>query len=212
MMNTALLDKALALAQADDDIRAVILEGSLATHFQADELSDYDLNIYTRNAEKYLSDDQWLSQIGEVLLYKKEQFQFYQDIVPMRLVLFRNRARIDFSFWPLRLLAEIARGDKTYESYQNGYQVVVDKDHCAAQLPSPDGTGFLLAPPSRERFRQTLYDFWFEAYCVARHLVRRDLWYAKLIENRSIKDHLFRMALWSHQAAHAWKPDPILHT
>jgi predicted nucleotidyltransferase len=98
MMNTSLLDKVIVLANADEDIRAVILEGSLATHFQMDELSDYDINIYTRNAKKYLIDDRWLSQVGEVLLYKKEQFQFYKDIVPMRLVLFRNRERIDFSF------------------------------------------------------------------------------------------------------------------
>lgn len=130
----------------------------------------------------------------------------------MRLVLFRNRERIDFSFWRLTALTEIVQGDKTYESYKNGYQVLVDKDRRAAQLPSPNGAGFSLAPPSRERFLQTLYNFWFEAYCVARHLARRDLWYAKLIESRSIKDLLFWMALWSHQAANEWKPDPILHT
>ena len=212
MMNTSLLDKVIVLANANEDIRAVILEGSLSTQFQADELSDYDINIYTCNAEKYLIDDRWLSQIGEVLLYKKEQFQFYQDIVPMRLVLFRNRERIDFSFWSLTILTEIVQGNKTYESYKNGYQVLVDKDHRAAQLPSPNGTGFSLAPPSRERFLQTIYDFWFEAYCVARYLSRSDLWYAKLIENRYIKDHLFRMVLWSHQAANEWKPDPLLHT
>ncbi len=211
-MNTSLLNRVVALANADEDIRAVILEGSLATHLHVDDLSDYDINIYTHNTGKYLADDKWLGQIGEVMLYKKEQFQFYEDIIPMRLVLFRNRERTDFSFWRLGILAEIVRGDKTYESYKNGYQVLVDKDHCAVQLPSPNGTGFSLAPPSRERFLQTIYDFWFEAYCVARYLLRRDLWYAKLIENRYIKDHLFRMALWSHQATNEWKPDPILHT
>jgi aminoglycoside 6-adenylyltransferase len=211
-MNRSLLDKVVALAYADEDIRAVILEGSLAVQFQVDELSDYDVNIYTRNAEKYLVDDRWLSQIGRVILYQKEKFQFYEDIVPTRLVLFRNRERIDFSFWRLTILADIVRGEKTYESYKNGYQVLVDKDHLATQLPPPDGTGFSLSPPTRERFRQTIYDFWFEAYCVARYLARRDLWYAKLIENRYIKDHLFRMALWNHQTENEWAPDPILHT
>ena len=211
-MKPSLLDNVVRLANADEDIRAIILEGSLATHFQVDELSDYDVNIYTRDAGKYLSDDGWLSQVGETLLYKKEQFQFYDEVIPMRLALFRSRERIDFSFWRPALLGEIVQGDKTYESYRNGYRALVPKDGCAARLPAPDVGGFSIAPPGSEQFLKTLYDFWFEAYCVARHLSRSDLWYAKLIENRSIKDLLFRMALWNHQAAHGWKPDPILHT
>jgi aminoglycoside 6-adenylyltransferase len=211
-MNTSLIDKIIALAHADDDIRAIILEGSFAAHFQVDELSDYDVNIYALNYEKYLLDDRWMSQIGQVLLYQKEQFQFYAAVVPTRLVLFRDRERVDFSFWHLTLLSEIVRGDKEYESYKNGYQILVDKDHLAAQLRPPNGTGFSIARPGRERFLQTLYDFWFEAYCVARYLSRRDLWYAKRIEDSYIKDHLFRMALWHHQAANEWKPDPLLHT
>ena len=211
-MNTSLIDKIIALAHVDDDIRAIILEGSFAARFQVDELSDYDVNIYALNYEKYLRDDRWMSQIGQVLLYQKEQFQFYAAVVPTRLVLFRDRERVDFSFWHLTLLSEIVRGDKEYESYKNGYQILVDKDHLAAQLRPPNGTGFSIARPSRERFLQTLYDFWFEAYCVARYLSRRDLWYAKRIENSYIKDHLFRMALWHHQATNAWKPDPLLHT
>jgi aminoglycoside 6-adenylyltransferase len=211
-MNNTLIQKIIALAHADEDIRAVILEGSFAVHFQVDELSDYDINIYARNYEKYLIDDRWMSQIGEVLLYQKEQFLFYEAVVPTRLVLFRDRERVDFSFWSLTLLSEIIAGDKEYESYKNGYQILVDKDHLAGQLRLPNGTGFSIAPPSRQRFLQTIYDFWFEAYCVARYLSRGDLWYAKRIENSYIKDHLFRMILWRHQVASAWKPDPLLHT
>ena len=211
-MNTLLLDKVVAWAHADEDIRAVILEGSFASCSQVDELSDYDINIYTHTAEKYLSDDQWLNQIGEVLLYQKEQFRFYRDVIPTRLVLFRDRERIDFSFWRPEILAEIVRGEKTYAIYRNGYQVLLDKDHIAAQLPPPDSTGFVISPPSRERFLQTLSDFWFETYCVARYLSRKNLWYAKLIENRYLKDFFYQMALWDHQSAHAWVPDPRLHS
>ena len=108
-MNMSLIDKIIALAHVDDDIRAIILEGSFAAHFQVDELSDYDVNIYALNYEKYLLDDRWMSQIGQVLLYQKEQFQFYADVVPTRLVLFRDRERVDFSFWHLSLLSDIVR-------------------------------------------------------------------------------------------------------
>lgn len=211
-MNMSLVDKIVAFARADEDIRAVILEGSFAVHFQVDELSDYDINIYALNFEHYLLDDRWLSRIGDVLLYQKEHFQFYETTIPTRLVLFRDQQRVDFSFWHLTLLAEMIRGEKQYESYSNGYQILVDKDRLAEQLKSPNGTGFVISPPSRDEFLQTLYDFWFEACCLAKYLSRRDLWYAKLIENRYIKDYLYRMALWDHQAAKAWQPDRLLHT
>ena len=211
-MNTELLYKVNTFAHADEDIRVVILEGSFAVNSQVDELSDYDINIHTRNAEKYLSDDQWLNQIGEVLLYQKEQFQFYDDVIPTRLVLFRDRERIDFSFWRLGIIDEIVRGEKIYESYKNGYQVLVDKDHLAGQLPSSDSTGFALSPPNRDRFLQIIYNFWFEAYSVARSLARKDLWYAKLIESRYVKDQFYQMALWDHQSGNAWKQNNSLHT
>jgi|GEM_PF-669332 len=210
-MNISLIDKIVAFAQVEENIRAVILEGSFATHSQVDELSDYDINIYALDYEHYLSDDRWMSQIGDVLLYQKEHFQFYETIIPTRLVLFRDRQRVDFSFWHLTLLSEMIRGEEHYESYSNGYQILVDKDHLAEQLKPPDGVGFLISLPGRDEFLQTIYDFWFEAYCVAKYLSRGDLWYAKLIENRYIKDHLFRMVLWNHQSANGWQSDHILH-
>jgi aminoglycoside 6-adenylyltransferase len=146
-----------------------------------------------------------------VLVYQKEQFLFYDAVIPSRLVVYQDRPRIDFSFWPVKLLAEIVAGDKEYASYKNGYRVLVDKDHVAERLKPPTGDGFRIAPPSRDEFLQTIYDFWFEAYCVAKYLVRCDLWYAKLIENRYIKDHLFKMMLWYHQAKNGWMPNPLIH-
>jgi len=211
-MDQALVDRIVALAQADEDIRAAILEGSIVAGGQVDELSDYDINIYSRDCACYLADDHWMEQIGEVLVYQKEQLAFYDAIVPSRLVVFRDCPRVDFSFWPVSLLHEMVQGHKQYESYRNGYLILVDKDGLAAQLPPPDGAGFRIATPSRDTFLQELYDFWFEAYCVAKYLSRGDLWYAKLVENGYIKQHLYRVALWQHQAARGWPRDPALHT
>jgi hypothetical protein len=73
-MNTFLIDNIVALAQEDEDIRTTILERSFSTHSHIDELSDYDVNVFARNYDKYLADDHWMSRIGEVMLYQKEQF------------------------------------------------------------------------------------------------------------------------------------------
>jgi len=211
-MDQALVDRIVGLAQEDDDIRAVILEGSIVAGGQVDELSDYDINVFTRDCARYLTDDRWMGQIGEVLVYQKEQLVFYDTVMPSRLVVFRDCPRVDFSFWPAAALHEMVQGHKQYESYRNGYVVLVDKDGLAAQLPPPDGEGFRILPPSRDTFLQELYDFWFEAYCVGKYLSRGDLWYAKMVENGYIKQHMYRMVLWHHQAARGWPRDPLLHT
>jgi aminoglycoside 6-adenylyltransferase len=214
-VNTAhmdtVIDQITAFAHADPDIRAVILEGSLAVNSQVDALSDYDVNIFALRYEKYLADDAWLGQFGLVLVYQKEQFPFDDAIIPTRLVVFQDRPRIDFSFWPLKLLAEIVQGDREYASYRNGYRILVDKDRVAERLKPPTGDGFPILKPGRDELLQTLYDFWFEAYCVAKYLYRQNLWYAKMIENRYIKDQLFKMILWYHQAENGWKPNPLIH-
>lgn len=44
-----------------------------------------------------------------------------------RLVLFRDRERVDFSFWSTMVLPDMIRGDKEYESYKNGYRILLDK-------------------------------------------------------------------------------------
>jgi aminoglycoside 6-adenylyltransferase len=212
-LDASLIDRIIALAMSDEAIRAVILEGSLAAASQVDELSDYDINLFFASSfERYLNDDRWMGQVGDVLLYQKESLQFNGVTIPSRLVLFRDRPRVDFSFWPIDMLAAMARGEVQYESYRNGYQVLLDKDGLAAGLKAPDGGGFAITPPGRDEFLQEVYDFWFEAYCVAKYLARGNLWYAKLIENRYIKDHLYRMALWHHQAGRGWQTDPLLHS
>lgn len=211
-LNRSLLDKLVAFAQADDNVRALILEGSVAVGSQVDVLSDYDVNVYAREHDRYLTDDHWLAQIGDVLLYQREQFTFHDVVIPTRLVLFRDQPRVDFSFWSISLLEAMVCGEKVYESYKNGFQILVDKDGLAQRLPPPDGTGFRVSPPERDVFLKTLYDFWFEAHGMAKYLARRDLWYAKRIEDRYMKDHLFQMALWHHQAGRDWQPDPLLHT
>jgi len=210
-MDEAIIQKLKDFAMADEAIRAVILEGSHAVGKFVDDLSDYDVNIFTRDAEAWLKDDQWMNQFGKMLIYQKEELDFYSQNIPTRLVVFKDGGRIDFSFWPVAALVEMASGSKPYESYRNGFHVLVDKDELAVNLPKPDGLGFRVILPNRDLFLQTVYDFWFEAYCVARSLARGDLWFAKHIEASHIKDHLYQMVLWERQRRQSWSHDPVLH-
>ncbi len=210
-MDKEVIAKLVSFGEADERIRTIILEGSHAVGKFTDTLSDYDVNIFTGDAGPYLNNSRWLTQFGDVLIYQKEELIFFGQTFPSRLVVFKNGGRIDFSFWPIAALAAMASGNKQYESYRNGFRVLVDKDGLADNLPNADGQGFMVIPPEKDLFLQTIYDFWFEAYCVARALARGDLWYAKSIEAGCIKDHLYQMILWERQSRCGWAPDPKLH-
>jgi aminoglycoside 6-adenylyltransferase len=211
-MPTDTLDRVIALAQADPNIRLAILEGSTAIGAHVDALSDYDVNFYTDHSEPYLTADAWMDAMGQVLVYQKESFTVGGRTVPTRLVIYADGPRVDFSFWPLALCEALLGGNVCYESYRNGYVVLVDKDDMAPRLAPPTGDGFAVARPTRDAFLQTVYDAWFEACCVAKYLYRGDLWLAKSIEGAYLRDFLLRLVLWTHQSRRGWTQDRTVHT
>ena len=71
-MHTELIDKIIALAQGDDEIRAVILEGSVVAGAYTDDLSDYDVNIYARDYGPYL--------IAYPARVERDMLAFVQDL------------------------------------------------------------------------------------------------------------------------------------
>lgn len=55
-MNHSILNKIVNWAENESEIRTLILEGSQASNSPTDELSDYDLNVFVVNPDKYISD------------------------------------------------------------------------------------------------------------------------------------------------------------
>lgn len=205
------LERLAAFGQANEDIRALILEGSRGAGGAVDALSDYDVNVFSDSAGRYLQSAGWLGQFGRVLIYQKEQFEAGDYRIPTRLVVYANAPRIDFSFWPLAALADLAAGRLVYPGYRSGFKVLLDRDGLVARLPAPDGHGFAVERPGRDEFLQAIYDFWFEAYCEARALARDDLWLAKRIDGTYLRDHFFSIMLWRHMALRSWQPDARVH-
>jgi len=205
------LELFLQMAEKDDNIRAIILEGSMASNSHVDHLSDNDINVFWVNHSRYLENNIWIGRLGDVLVYQKADFDFENQRIHTRLVVYRDGNRIDFSFWPVILLNRFVSGQSVYESYKNGYKVLLDKDKTAHGLPAPTGNGFCVKKPTRADFLKTIHDFWFEAYCVAKFLYRGELWYAKHVENGYMKDFFLQMMIWQHQTKQNWSHNNIIH-
>jgi aminoglycoside 6-adenylyltransferase len=208
-MNQSILNKIIEWAENESDIRVLILEGSRASNSYIDELSDYDLNVFVVNHNKYTSDNSWINKFDQVLIYQKEKFFYKNTEIPTRLVVYKNNPKVDFSFWPINILHEIIDNKILPESYKNGYKVLLDKDKITDGILSPSNNGFLISKPTEDELLTTIYNFWFEAYCIVKYLKRDSLWYAKTLESGPIKKFLLKVMLWNESSKYDWKNNKI---
>jgi aminoglycoside 6-adenylyltransferase len=193
-MENDIKTKLLDWAEKDEDIRALILEGSRASNSYIDEYSDYDINVYTNNPAKFTSQNEWIFSFGEVIVYQKSEFQYKDISIPTRLVIYKNISRIDFSFWPVSAFHSFKDG--VYEPYKNGYVVLTDKDGLCKGLPIPSNRGFEIREPTADEFLKNIYDFYFEVCAVIKYIKRDNLWFAKCIENGEMKKLFLKAFVW----------------
>ncbi len=199
-----LFEKIVTWANAEDAIRAMIIEGSRARHdHTVDQFSDYDLNLYVTDVTHYTGNDTWIEQIGPIWAMEKEADP---DGVSSRLVLFEGGHDIDFKLVPIGILHEFVRRQTLPDDYQRGYEVVLDKEGLTARLPQPSYKAVPKKKPSEEEFLYAVNVFWFELFHLVKYLHRDELWCVK-VRDSSIKKRLLQMIEWHAQARHNWDYD-----
>ena len=191
-----------AWAERRPDIRTLILTGSYARN-EADALSDLDIELFVTDPQRYTEGDHWMSEIGNVWVYILEQTN---DGHPTRLIIFEGGAKVDFTFYPVKVLAERIESQKLPADHERGYRVLLDRDGLASRLPTPKGTWPAVTPPTETEFRALVNEFWFEAYHVAKYLRRKDLWAARF-RDWTLKELLLKMIEWYEKSLHGWEYD-----
>ncbi len=193
-------------AETIDQIKVIILEGSLAAGEEKDELSDFDINLFVEDTEQFLQNDEWFTQFDDVVVFQKEG-SYYKDkdtYIPTRLVIYQNSRRVDFSLWPIWILVDWITGKELPEFYKNGYEVLMDKFGFTNRLIPPAFDGYVQTKPARDVFLQTIYNFYFEAAIIAKYLSRGNLWFACKLSNGPIKDFLQQMIIWQAAEKANW--------
>ncbi len=207
-MDKKIVKRIVNWAKDQKAIKTIILEGSIATDKPTDWLSDFDLSVFVTDASSYLDHNEWIYRFDDVIIYQKTSFEAYGYLIPSRLVVYKNSPRVDFAFYPLDVLANnIAR--ELPEPYKNGYRVILDKEGYTDQLDPPTGDGFIITKPAEDVFLKTIYNFWYEVYCVAKYLHRERLFFSKLVENSYIKEFLLNMILWYESGRDGWQNNEI---
>jgi aminoglycoside 6-adenylyltransferase len=175
----------LSTAQADERIRAVMLNGSRANpSAPRDIFQDFDIVYLVRELESFKSDPNWIDRFGELMVMQiPGNFEDLPPDVHVYLLQLADGNRIDLTL-------------KT-GSFESDSQsiLLLDKDGTTASLPEPSDTDYLPKPPTAKAFFNHCNEFWWVCPYVAKGLWREEITYAKAMME-VLRDQLMQMLVW----------------
>lgn len=198
------LDKIIEWAKEDKNIRGLLVEGSVAQG-SADELSDIDISIFSKDVESLVQNDSWIYKVANVWIYSSDKYDFNSSVIHTRLVIYEGGVKVDYSLWNISLIDKLISSNDS-EKFTIGYKVLLDKDELLKNLPQPSSKYKVPSKPTEEEFIFNIKEFWFEAYHVAKYLKREDLWMAKS-RDCATKELLLKMMEWHTLAKNNWNTD-----
>lgn len=197
------LKKILDWAEKDNSVKMLIQTGShVRTDNTVDDLSDFDIEVFVDDLNKFSDSDAWMKEIDEVWMYMPLTNSVGD---PTRLVIFKDGIKVDFT---LNNLSEIEKIKKEgYDDYFNkGFKVLLDKDDLGKDLPPPSYKTQPTKKPTQKEFTALVEEFFFEAYHVPKYAKRGSLWTVKM-RDWGIKELLLRMIEWYEKSLHGFEYD-----
>lgn len=188
-----MLDLILNVAENDEGIRAVIMNGSRVNpNAKKDPFQDFDIDYFVREVEPYKRNKAFISQFGEMMI-----LQTPEDMVDppadndghyTYLMQFLDGNRIDLSFYSLENISALTADSLTV--------VILDKDRLIPELPLPSDRDYLPKPPTARLFDDCCNEFWWVSVYVAKGLWRDELTYTKHMLDVYVREQLMKMLVW----------------
>ena len=195
-----MLERILAIADADPRVRAAILSGSRTDPAApADRWRDHDLVFVVHDAAPYRADPDWVDVFGERTILQRPDLMGDAPPPPVGrggdtwLMLFEDDTRIDLT---LRTVAEMA-------SYRHDgpARVLFDLDGVVPPPPDPAAPHFVPEPPDAAVFADVCNEFWWVAPYVAKALARGETTYAHHHLDVVLRAQLLTVLGWEVAAA-----------
>jgi len=202
------LRKVLDWARRQDGLGAVLLTGSRARAREpVDAASDYDVEVFVEEPERYASSSAWLEEISPVWVSISSSEGGEGD-VGRRVThqpFFEGGTKVDLQIRPTEALADIAE-EGLDDLYERGYVVLADPSGLASRLPAPSRRSPRLRPPTDAELLDVCSEFWFEAAHIPPYLARGELWIVKFRDG-TMKRMLLRLIEWDALARHGPEAD-----
>ncbi|MBN1402736.1 MAG: aminoglycoside 6-adenylyltransferase [Anaerolineae bacterium] len=198
-----LVARVAAWAEADDNVRAVLIIGSRArSDHPADAWSDLDLLVLAEDPAPFAASAGWLAAIGEAWLTFIEPTP---DGGRERRVLFAGGLDVDFALDRVQDVRRMLDAGQLHpmvrDLLRRGVRALVDKDGLAARLAALDLGEPSWKPPDVAAFQNLTHDFWYHTVWTAKKLRRGELWMAHSCCDSYMKGRLLQMLAWHARAA-----------
>jgi len=188
-----MLDLIISVAQEDEHIRAVVMNGSRANpNAPRDFFQDFDIVYYATDIQPYRHNLDWIRRFGELMILQEPEEMTDpppkgEDIVAY-LMQFMDGNRIDLGVFPLERLKDVGEDSLTV--------VLLDKDEAIPPLPPPSERDYLPKPPSARQFADCCNEFWWVCPYAAKGLWRGEILYAREMMEVYIRPMLMKMLRW----------------
>ena len=178
-------------AEADDRIRAVVLNGSRANDaVKPDKYQDYDIVFFVYDLPGFTSNHNWTEFLGDKLLMQlpdemeigideaKETFTY--------LMVFEDGVRIDLTLFPID-------GFMTSYTHDSLTKLWMDKDGLFDDIPDSNDIDYHVRKPSEKEFQDVCNEFWWVSHYVAKALVRNEIIHAKSLMEGPLRNMFNRV-------------------
>lgn len=205
------IDRLVRWAARKADIRAMILTSTRTNQYaKVDAFSDYDVILVVTDFQRYLENEDWLGDFGEVLVvYRDPVCSEYGSERFIRVCQYHDGTKVDYMVWPVGLLRQVVKEPELPAYLDVGYTVLLDKDNLTDQLGSPTHTAYVPALPTEGEYQTLVEEFFSLTVYVAKHICRGDLMPLKhCLDHVAKQDKLLRMLEWRMELDHNWSLKP----
>jgi len=185
------------LAEGDDNIRAVLLEGSYTLEKQ-DKKSDRDIVFVTRTNQPYFDGKiipQLVKHFGEIAVMQTpdngDPHDVYTHLIQFlsgKEDLSGHAVRIDLTFNSIEFLSRTPLESATV--------VLLDKNDRFSDVPEPSDRDFWVKKPSQQEFDECSNEFWWTVPYVWKALQRGQRIHALELMNECVRPQFVKMMSW----------------
>ncbi len=208
------INRLIQWAEKQERIRAMLLFSSRTNPAApVDIFSDYDILMAVTDVRRLHSDDRWLKDFGKVLVVYRNPIGVEHGFEHFGFIThYEEGVKIDYCVYPVEYLSWAAREPKLPDDLDNGYIVLLDKDHVTSELQPPTYMAYFLCRPSEQEYLATIEEFFNDSVYVAKHLWRDNLLIMKHILDYDLKFvGLRKMLEWQMETEYDWQIKPGAH-
>ena len=183
----------LNFAKNDDNVRAVVMNGSrLNPHLKKDPFQDFDVVYLVRDVKPCTRNQEIVRYFGDIMILQTPEDMIEpppeNDGHYTYLMQFVDGTRIDLSFYSLDHVAARVADSLSL--------VLLDKDQLLPELPPPSDRDYLPKKPTAKLFEDCCNEFWWVNPYVAKGLWREELTYARYMLDTVLRNEFMRMLTW----------------